>query len=282
MVATVQVVSATEVIVKNNGTITPADGHVFYAYPDSLPFVQASPTDKPGEVTVPISKVRGTRFRNPRHYRELDVFGLVTAPPGLPDTANFDDIFLETNQYALTLWDLAYPSGNGPNRQKFIGRVNRTSSSAERGWGGFNDISAEDQSQIIGGLLGPSNVHNTLRHMLFLSAGIISMDLDYDLSAAFEANGAIDIVTGGKTYSFDIGLDKAEPYVWTPSNSADLTAVFAALESTSAEAELWIRDGPLASVRRGAHKGSKPLTGIYVGGKPANVYRGDKQIWARP
>lgn len=66
-----------------------------------------------------------------------------------------------------------------------------------------------------------------------------------DLTDAFETNGSVMVTAGTDTVTAALaGADMAEPYDWTPSNSAEVTAFFNALPTMSGNqaATLVIRD----------------------------------------
>ena len=66
-----------------------------------------------------------------------------------------------------------------------------------------------------------------------------------DLSSAFEANGSVTITVGSESVTVSLaGADTTEPYVFTPTNSAEVTAFATAVRALPGDqsATLVIRD----------------------------------------
>lgn len=63
-----------------------------------------------------------------------------------------------------------------------------------------------------------------------------------ELSSAFETSGSVQYTVGSSSWLFEMGgLDLTEPYIWTPSNSSDVSALYDAIAAPVA-ATLTLRD----------------------------------------
>ena len=67
--------------------------------------------------------------------------------------------------------------------------------------------------------------------------------INADLSAAFESSGSVSVDVSGESLTVALaGADLTEPYNWTPSNSAEVTALYNALATSTDAADIIIRD----------------------------------------
>ena len=99
-----------------------------------------------------------------------------------------------------------------------------------------------------------------------------------DLTTEFETNGSIELIVGSNSLLVALaGADMLEPYDWTPSNSAEVTAFVALLSDTpgTESGQLIIRD--FVPVRK-TYLGSTPVDKLYIPEEVLKIYVGDVQV----
>ena len=112
-------------------------------------------------------------------------------------------------------------------------------------------------------------------------------DTNADLSAQFEAQGTVEISVAGHTITVALdNIDMNEAYLWPPSNSAEVTALYNALAGNTASATVTLRDftpGPIEPTRPIAYAAQGALpAGIMLEGYQETVGSGNSQTFSVP
>ena len=132
------------------------------------------------------------------------------------------------------------------------------------------DAGESDRFLAIFGVLDNNRVN------LNISDGV-QQTLD-DLTDSFEASGGLRLTIGSNSWIFLLaGADMSDPYLWFPSNAADVAAAYAAASSAVA-ATLEISDDPDTDFAR-LRVGSTGVRKAYVGATEATrVYVGSTRV----
>ena len=107
------------------------------------------------------------------------------------------------------------------------------------------------------------NADAALRLISIASNGLIFIALDpepttgrRDFTADVESSGVFTLASGSESVDFGIfDADMADPYIWTPTNSAEIIAFYNAIGTSNVAATLTLRDGPKALVLAAGFQG---------------------------
>ena len=104
--------------------------------------------------------------------------------------------------------------------------------------------------------LAPPGTTRYLNNFAVFKSGRILLDIQAttttatsgaDLSNQFESDGEIMITTEHGSLLVKMGSDTSDPYIWTPSNPAEVTAFYNAHSRTAVPATLFLDDNPAAA-----------------------------------